>query len=352
MKTCRIYLIIASVIVISNSCKNNSKNNLEYIEPAFDEVINMDVKVLNGSFVFSNGQISVVDTLIIYGGMTNISNKAFHLFSKNTGKYITSFGNIGRAKAEISSAYNRFSIDKERRMMYVYDLNRAKVVCFSLDKVLLGDNDYAHDIMLPKIVNKTVSNQFIYLKNSFLVGHTSSGRFLVCSESDSITCNDFYPSLDEPQEFKNVERQYFFYMGCMAARPDGNLFVYATRSGCIMEIWKNHEKTISPYIIKGLFKPEYNSRYREMPAPLVTIKEDAPHGISMLTCSNQHIYAIYNDLPGYISNKIAVFDWNGKPQKIYIVNKDLGGFDVDEDNNIYALALSDDNIELVTIHSN
>ena len=349
MKASRIILMVLT-IVLGNSCGGSHNNKLEYVEPVFEEELNANSKVLNNSFLFGYGSIKAVDTLIIYSGASDVSDKNFHLFSKKTGKYLSSFGNIGRSKGEISLPSAGFTIDKERGEIYVFDSNLRKTVSYSLDKVLSGDNDYAKDIELPGIVNNVSSSQFLYLKGAFLAGYSRSGRFLVCSEKDSVTCSDFYPSLDEPEQYKKVEKSYFFYLGCMSAKPDGKMFVHATRSGCVMEIWKNNGTSISPYVIKGFFKPDYVSLNRDMNYPTIRPNADAPYGISSLSCSNQYIYATYNESPTKWTNKIAVFDWKGNPQRVYVVNDRIMSFDVDNDNAIYALTIKDgENIELITI---
>lgn len=343
--------IFSSFILIS--CKDAKNSGLEYVQPVFEEEIEANTQILNSRFLFSFGSIRVVDSLIIYSGLSDVSDKNFHIFSKNTGEYLCSFGNIGRAKGEISMFSVGFSIDKEKREIYVFDSNLQKTVSYSLDKVLSEDINYAKDIELPEIVNNVSSSHFFNLKESFLAGYSRSSRFLVCSENDSVTCSDFYPSLDEPEQYKKVERSYFFYLGCMSVKPDGNMFVHATRSGCIIEIWKNKGSSIAPYVIKGFFKPDYNSQYRDSNYPSVIPNNNAPYGISALACSNQYIYAAYNDLPCKWTNKIAVFDWEGEPQKVYIAKDDIMAFDVDNDNAIYALVKkSDESIELITIPLN
>lgn len=342
-------IILVLIFFFSISCRN-ANGTLEYVEPGFEKESIVNVKVMNNHFMFNIGSIKVVDTLIIYSGATDVSDKAFHIFSNNTGKYLTNFGNIGRAKGELTQLSAGFSIDKERRIMYVFDTNQGKTITYSLDKVLSGNPDYAKEIHLPDIVTNVSSTRFFYLKNSFLVGYPYCGRFLVCSETDSITSNDFYPTLDEPEPYKIVEHRYFFQWGCMSVKPDGDMFVHATRGGCIMEIWKYDGNTISPYIIKGFFKPNYLSYNRDMNYPSVRINSDDPYGISALACSNQYIYAIYDNIPNSWSNKIAIFDWNGCPQKLYVTNHKFMSIDVDDNNDIYALAIDDDgNIELVSI---
>ncbi len=350
MKSCKFVLSIV-VALFFNCCSNKISDRVEYIEPVFEKVIDVEANILNNKFLFSVGKIGIVDSLIVYSGMTDVSDKAFHLFSKNTGKYLLSFGNIGRAKGELSSPSLSFSFNKEKKLIYVFDPSFRKIVTYSLENVLVGDYTYMNEIELPMIIDNVSTNRLFYNNDLFLAGYSRSGRFLICTGNDSISCSDFYPSLDEPEQYKKVERQYYFYLGCMSVKPDGKMFVHATRSGCIMEIWRNEGLSISPYIIKGLFKPNYNSFYRDMNYPRVTPSENAPYGISSLSCSDKFIYAVFDNNPCQIASKIAVFDWKGNPKKLYNVNKSFISIDVDDDNAVFALVQNnkEGNYELVTI---
>ena len=348
MKRSFLSFLVIGVLFINTNCKNNN-GELNYEEPCFPQVINLETKNLNDSFLFSSGDVEVVDSLIICSGMVDVSEKAFHLFSKNSGRYITSSGNIGRSRGEISQPWRSFTVDKQQRTIYVFDSPQQKVVSYSLDKVIAGKIDYSKEISLPCLVNNISSHHFKYLRNSFLVGYTLYDRFLVCSETDSITSSNFFPKLHEPEGYLQVEHQYYFYLGCMAVKPDGNMFVHATRGGCVFEIWNNDGTTISPKIIKGFFKPNYNSSYREYKYPMVMANEDDHFGIGALYCTNDYIYANYYNNSSEMPNQIAVFDWKGLPQKMYVTDRSIISFAVEEQK-VYALALNDEtkNIELIS----
>lgn len=337
---------LLSLLLINNSCSNTKQ---EYREPVFEKSIITNNNVLNKNFVFEMGTMEVVDTLIIYSGRTTISDKAFHLFSKNTGAYLSSFGNIGRGYGEITKSLG-FSVDKLKRKMFVFDSGLDKTVSYSLDKVLAGEIDYAKEIKLPKIVTNVSSFKFFYLNNSFLATESYSGRFLICSESDSITSSDYYPLLDEPKKYKKVEHSYYLYTGCMSVKPSGDMFVHATRGGCIMEIWNYDGSSISPLIVKRFFKPNYLSFDRDANYPRVQRNDNDPYGISLLSCTNSYIYARYNNVPSKFTDKIAVFDWEGNPQRIYVVNEKIYSFTIDDDKKAYVLVenKNDNNIELIT----
>jgi len=68
--------LLAIDIAICCSCINTgNKGNLEYNEPTFEKEINTGVKVLNDSFLFNYGCLKVVDSLIVYSGITEPQNR-------------------------------------------------------------------------------------------------------------------------------------------------------------------------------------------------------------------------------------------------------------------------------------
>lgn len=349
MKSIKVFALVMLELFFNGFSAN--AGSPEYSEPNFGIESAVNINVLNSSVLFDIGTLRVVDTLIIYSGMTDASDKVFHVFSRNTGKYLTSFGNIGRAQNEVSQPGMGFTIDKERKVLYVFDNIQRKMVSFSIEKIITGVNENAKEIKLPSCVANVSSLRFLYMKDSFLAGYTYNDRFLACGENDSITSSNIYPELDEPTKYKNVEESYFLFAGCMAAKPDGCKFVHSTTSGCLMEIWDFDGKNLKQETVKRFIKPDYDVRYRDMPYPQVMPKSNAPKGIISMACSNQYIYANYDNVTNKESkHKIAVFDWKGNPKKIYSIGRQIYTFDVVDNSQIYALAANDaDEIELVRI---
>ena len=349
----KIIFLMAIAIGFCSSCTNKESNGkMKYSEPIFEKEINADMKVLNNTFLFNYGCLKVVDSLIVYSGITDISDKNFHVFSKNTGKYLTSFGNIGRAFGEISMQGPKFSIDKNNKTVYVFDSMLKKTVSYSIDKVLAGNVDYVKEIVLPSAMSNVVSSKFFYLKDdTFLGGYTYSDRFLICSEKDSIAASNFYPDLGvETEDYKKIEEAYYLFTGAMSVKPDGSMFAHATGRGCVLEIWENNGTNITPSVIKGFFKPNYITRDRESRFPTVLPNSEDPLGIYALSCTDKHIYAIYDNMATSTRGKIAVFDWKGDPEKIYQTSARIEAFDIDNDKTAYILnQKDDDSIELVSV---
>jgi len=344
---------MATAIGLCCSCTNKEgTGKVEYSEPVFEIETNAEMKVLNDSFLFNYGCLKVVDSLIIYSGITDISDKTFHVFSKNTGKYLTSFGNIGRAFGEISLQGPKFSIDKNSNTMYVFDSMLKKAVSYSLDEVMAGNADYVKELILPSAMSNVVSSKFFYLKdNTFLGSYTYSDRFLICSEKDSMAASNYYPSLGvETEDYTKIEEAYYLFTGAMSVKPDGNMFVHATGRGCVLEIWENNGTNVTPHVIKGFFKPNYNTRDKESRFPTVMPNSEDPLGVYALSCTDKHIYAVYDNMATSSRDKIAVFDWKGNPEQIYLTSAHIEAFDVDNDKTAYVLNQKEDgSIELAYV---
>lgn len=118
MKSFKFILVAGIAMFFCIGCKGRTATP-EYAEPDFGKEIKADISTLNTDFLFSYGSLKVIDSLIIYSGVSDISNKTFHVFSKNTGAYITSFGNIGRAQNEVSQPGLEFTLDIERSCTFL-----------------------------------------------------------------------------------------------------------------------------------------------------------------------------------------------------------------------------------------
>ena len=342
---------VSLIICLLYSCSGNQQEGMKYVAPVFKKQLNVKAKTLNDDFIFDIGRIHLMDTFLICPGKTDINNNCFHIFSKRSGDYIKSFGDIGQGPGEISSIIRGFCVDDKNMMVYVFDLGQNKYVSFSINDVL-NNELYAEDIYFPYLLDNILSYNFLYLNNEeFLVGYSRLNRFVKTSLEDTIATTNIYPELDEPRDYKKVEEAYFFYLGCMAAKPDGKKIVHATRGGCILEILDCSGNKIQPLQTKRFFKPVYDSSHRNANYPYVSKSDDAVNGIVSISCTNKYIYANYSDNKGENAfNQIAVFDWDGNPVKMLSFEDRVISAVFEEDNHTgYALVWdSDDDVNLIT----
>ena len=100
-------------------CKKSAESVDEgYAAPVFPETKEITVECLNDSFIFDIGGIDQLDTLLICSGKTDINDYVFHLFSKNSGAYIKSFGTIGQGPGEILWPVMGYSTDQKEDKLH------------------------------------------------------------------------------------------------------------------------------------------------------------------------------------------------------------------------------------------
>ena len=100
MNIFKLYLI--STLFIAVSC-GGSPSDLKYVAPEFKEILNRSVTVLNDEFLYrSIDYVVISDSLLITAFQTPSTSGYFHIFNKYTGKYLKSFGGIGRGPGELT----------------------------------------------------------------------------------------------------------------------------------------------------------------------------------------------------------------------------------------------------------
>lgn len=312
-----------------------------YKHPVFNKKQHVEIVDFNSEFVFGIGSLGIVDTFLVYAGKTDINNLCYHLFSTQTGKYIKSFGQKGQGPGECSVIGFNLGFDHKEKIMHVYDLQMTKLISYYLLDVI-NNEYYTQDWYFPHDIRFVMNQYVVPLRgDTFLVANSHFNRFMVTSLKDTIYSANEYPRLEEPKEYINVEKSYFFYHGCLASRPDGKRFVYGTRGGCIMEIYDCSDDQISLVKENRFFKPDYETSQRGESKPYIKLKKGSIWGISEFSCTNKYIYAEYTE--GTIDDNptIAVFDWEGNPVKQLLFEGKIISVTIHEnDMDGYALIIS------------
>ena len=126
-------VFLFSIFLFFLQCKKSAESVDEgYAAPVFPETKEITVECLNDSFIFDIGSIDQLDTLLICSGKTDINDYVFHLFSKNSGAYIKSFGTIGQGPGEILWPVMGYSTDRKEDKVYCYDAMQTKMVEYAI----------------------------------------------------------------------------------------------------------------------------------------------------------------------------------------------------------------------------
>ena len=126
-------------------CKSN---NLEtkIFQKNRDNIINVSDKIvdINPDLIFGNSTLHIIDNILIVNEVSPKGEKGIHLFDKNTFKYITSTGTIGRGPGEISVP-GIIGIDKKNRIIWVPDNGNKVMWKIPLDSIL-HNTSYKHTL--------------------------------------------------------------------------------------------------------------------------------------------------------------------------------------------------------------
>lgn len=159
-----------------------NRNNIVNVS---DKIVDIKVDILIG-----NSALYILDDILIVLEKFPKGERGIHLFNKNTFKYLTSTGKIGKGPGEIVSP-GPISLDSKNRVFWVPDAGKKQIFKFPLDSVLLNPN------FMP-IIQKKMDYTFLtstILNDSIVFGETaqptSNGSFEMKLSKLNLETNEF-----------------------------------------------------------------------------------------------------------------------------------------------------------------
>jgi len=156
-----IFLFFWLLMLLMISCKNYNKNKTEKYQKHLDKIINIEdriievkINVLLGSLV----SLNIIDDYLIITDLKASKNKGIHILNKNTFKYVTSAGIIGKGPGEITRI-GKTGIDSRNKILWVQDYGKMVMWQFPLDSILNNE--------MFKPIKKLSMNQDLFLVNKF-----------------------------------------------------------------------------------------------------------------------------------------------------------------------------------------
>ena len=160
--TCLLLLLIIG-------CKTSNNEDTEKIQKARNKIINVGDKIVDikSEILFGNSQLYLIDDILIVSEVSPKGEKGIHLFNKNTFKYITSTGYLGRGPGEIASL-GGIGIDRKNRILWIQDHGNKVMWKFPLDSVL--NNEMFKPKIKLKLNNDSFIERFGFLNDSIVLG--------------------------------------------------------------------------------------------------------------------------------------------------------------------------------------
>lgn len=160
--TCLIFLFVLG-------CKNNNESKTDKFQKHRDKIIKVGEKIIDvkPDILFGNCTLYIIDDILITNEISPKGKKGTHLFDKNTFKYRTSTGIVGRGPGEISVP-GRIGVDRKNRVLWIPDFGKMVVWKFPLDSIL------NNEMYKPSIKFELHGDSFIerygFLNDSIVLG--------------------------------------------------------------------------------------------------------------------------------------------------------------------------------------
>ena len=157
------------ILLFSIGCNSNNKSCKEKVQKHRDKIVNLSDKIsyINPEIIFGNSLLYILGDILIVDESFPKGEKGIHLFDKNTFKYITSTGIIGKGPGEIAKP-GRLGIDKKNKVFWAPDYGKRLLYKFPLDSVL--NNDDFLPTITKKMNNELFIERFGFLNDSIVLG--------------------------------------------------------------------------------------------------------------------------------------------------------------------------------------
>lgn len=307
--------------------------------------------------------IYLMDDVILLSGR-DIDNKCFGVINKSDFKEIVRFGTLGKGPMEIGFCGFPNKINGDS--ILVLDATNFNAYLFSMRHILEGNiypskvyhtRDKHGNVRCDNLTMMDINNEMIG------VGIFAEGRYALFDDTGFIKdYNVAYPEFKESTS-DNPYLQAMAYQSALIKQPNG--YLLAGLSGGMMDIieyrpnkemhlkrrieyYKNEKKHTGYSTVYGVDYP------RVALTPKAIIGFD---GISFQSTATS-IYCLFSSQTmgelGFHSTRtfrdLLTFDWNGKPQKHYRIDREVSAFAVSEDDEeVYFLAYNEKGESMILI---
>ena len=231
-------LFVFFVAIVFCCCKRNIPD-IAYEGKIETETTCHPVAVtLNDSFMFSWPRgILIMDSLLIVHDSYNQA-ECFHVFHKDSGTHLKSFGKKGRGPGEFMEV-NSFNNNYDGRSVTVFDPNSRKIIVFDMHNILEETQPRFRELTVENAPN-FVKQMLPYRGNFIAKGNDDKMRYGIWTPPSDVFSNIYvdYPRLAEDRE---DNWSLTDYSAKVRLSPDGRKLIAVTYIGGIMEIFDLNE---------------------------------------------------------------------------------------------------------------
>lgn len=150
-------------------CNSNNKGKTEKFQKHRDKIINVKDKIVDikTNVLFGSCNLNIIDDILIVSETKPSGDKGIRLFNKNTFKYITSTGIIGKGPGEVTRQ-GGIKVDIKNRVFWVSDHGKMVMWKFPLDSVL--NNEMYKPTIYLGLRKELFIERFDFLNDSIALG--------------------------------------------------------------------------------------------------------------------------------------------------------------------------------------
>lgn len=354
MKEKRIAFLLVSVTFGIISCSQKKSTN--YTGSIIcDKEISLQSTDLNTDFIISSSprEMLIWDSLLIVED-SYAQSECIHLFNKETGKWIISFGSKGQGPGELMRPIDLW-IDKENQNIAAYSKPLNKIVYYDIKSIVKDSLLFYSESKLENPTGLPVSNLHASENNIYVSGFTKQMRFGIIEDNKVEPVYNEFPLLKN--DVKEEENVAIISNGSDSKiSPNSKHMVQGTYLGAIIEFFNiNEDNSFTSTSLNTYIYPYYDIVQGIKPFG-ITWSEETTFGFHRFYANNDYVFALFNGEKAsegaFHAKSIVVFDWTGKALTKYKLNEAIEVFTIDEEQQkIYAITASDDeDMKIVTFN--
>lgn len=341
MQNTRLHILLLLYLFLSFSCKESKYSKHSFVDNfKKSEVINHSVVQLDKDSYFSrvwkiyhagNGIIAYdVDDQFL-----------FSFTALNQKKMVSKFGKLGQGPDEILGMVTATSLIDNYTITF-FEPNRGVLYKINFEDILNPKLSRKLSVKeLGAILTLTPISPDLFVAT----GAFEEGRYLLLNKSGEVLSYNFdYPRFDNEDHFTNAHKAMAF-QGSISVRPDGERFFFVCRKSEVFEIIEvtQDDKLTKKFEFHGEMG-DYKAEGDGVNSISAAISRYSKLKFIDSYATQQYIYLLYSDrvIDGgvenpYSANRVFVFDWNGKPVKLFNLDVDVNCIAINEsDDNMYA----------------
>lgn len=235
-----------------------------------------------------------------------------HLYSKQ-GERLVDFCKTGKGPGEMPMIASLYP-DRTSNTVWGIDPMMKKLARWSVDSLLSGQKTPLEERPLPQLpmsIDKTASaaQGMLAIGGTGIISPNRPERFFLLDRDGNVMGRyGTYPECEDTIRMKSACMHY-----SVTLSPDGTRMAHGIYFGAILETFDIRD-SIRLRNISYFIEPDFPHDAVGNP----TSYDDITLGFGPLCSSDEYIYAAYNGTKDYQKmNNLAVFDWDGRLQKVY-----------------------------------